>query len=421
MTPEFQTHVLPNGLRVIHAWMPRAVTHCALAINAGTRDEAEDESGLAHFIEHVLFKGTQKRKAFHILNRMESVGGEINAYTTKEDTWITSSQRVKDTERAIELLADIAFHSVFPEAELDKERDVILDEIASVQDQPGDMIFESFEAGLFAGHALAAPILGTAERVKQLTRSQVQGYVARNYRPDNMVLGVVGAVKWSKVKAWAETHFGDLGGDLSSEVPAHAKTPKRVPPAFQPPFHWIEPRGVHQVHHLMGCRAPGGDSSQKLAMTVVANLLGGPAMNCRLNLNIREKFGMAYHIEANHLVYEDAGVFNVYFGTDARFHKRVARLVRKELATMRNKSLGSRQLHDAKQQLLGQIALGHDHGASVLSGLAKTFLMYNRVETLESLVKAIEGLTALDLLEVSNEWLKEDALSSLTYTTPGQG
>ena len=143
--------------------MPRAVTHCALAINAGTRDEAADESGLAHFIEHVLFKGTQKRKAFHILNRMESVGGEINAYTTKEDTWITSSQRVKDTERAIELLADIAFQSVFPEAELDKERDVILDEIASVQDQPGDMIFESFEAGLFEGHALAAPILGTAD------------------------------------------------------------------------------------------------------------------------------------------------------------------------------------------------------------------------------------------------------------------
>ena len=168
MTPEFQTHVLPNGLRVIHAWMPCAVTHCALAINAGTRDEAADESGLAHFIEHVLFKGTQKRKAFHILNRMESVGGEINAYTTKEDTWITSSQRVKDTERALELLADIAFHSVFPEAELDKERDVILDEIASVQDQPGDMIFESFEAGLFAGHALAAPILGTADRVKSI-------------------------------------------------------------------------------------------------------------------------------------------------------------------------------------------------------------------------------------------------------------
>ena len=416
MTPEFQTHVLPNGLRVIHAWMPRAVTHCALAINAGTRDEAEDESGLAHFIEHVLFKGTHKRKAFHILNRMESVGGEINAYTTKEDTWITSSQRVKDTERAIELLADIAFESVFPEVELDKERDVILDEIASVQDQPGDMIFESFEAGLFAGHALAAPILGTAERVKSLSRAQVQSYVATHYRPDNMVLGVVGAVKWVKVKSWAETYFGDVA---PTSLPAAALP--RVSPTKQVPFTWVEPRGVHQVHHLMGCRAPGGDSSQKLAMTVVANLLGGPAMNCRLNLNIREKFGMAYHIEANHVVYEDAGVFNVYFGTDPRFHKRVERLVRKELATMRNKSLGSRQLHDAKQQLLGQIALGHDHGGSVLTGLAKTFLMYNRVETLDSLVRAIEGLTASDLMEVSNQWLGEDGLSSLTFTTPSKG
>ena len=417
MSPEFQTHVFPNGLRVIHAWMPRAVTHCALAINAGTRDEAADESGLAHFIEHVLFKGTQKRKAFHILNRMESVGGEINAYTTKEDTWITSSQRVKDTERAIELLADIAFQSAFPEAELDKERDVILDEIASVQDQPGDMIFESFEAGLFAGHALAAPILGTAERVKQLTRAQVQDYVARNYQSDNMVLGVVGAVEWSKVKAWAEAYFGDVQGASSPQAPSLSRL-LRVAPTMQDSFQWVEPRGVHQVHHLMGCRAPGGDSSQKLAMTVVANLLGGPAMNCRLNLNIREKFGMAYHIEANHLVYEEAGVFNVYFGTDARFHKRVERLVRKELSTLRNKSLGSRQLHDAKQQLLGQIALGHDHGGSVLSGLAKTFLMYNRVETLDSLVRAIEGLKASDLLEVSNQWLKEEALSSLTFTTP---
>ena len=168
MSPEFQTHLLPNGLRIIHASMQREVTHCALVVNAGTRDEREGEAGLAHFIEHVLFKGTTKRKAFHILNRMESVGGEINAYTTKEDTWITSSQRSKDTERSLELLADIAFQSVFPEVEMDKERDVILDEIAGVQDQPGDMIFESFESELFAGHPLASTILGSVKSVKRL-------------------------------------------------------------------------------------------------------------------------------------------------------------------------------------------------------------------------------------------------------------
>ena len=183
----------------------------------------------------------------------------------------------------------------------------------------------------------------------------------------------------------------------------------------------MEPKGIHQVHHLTGCLAPGGDSKDKLAMTVVANLLGGPAMNCRLNLNIREKHGMAYHIEANHVVYQDAGVFNVYFGTDARFHKKVERLVRKELQTIRTKALGTRQLHDAKQQLLGQIALGHEHGATVLSGLAKTYLMYNRVETLASLVNAIHALTAQDLLDVANAWLGEDALSSLTFTTPDAG
>ena len=393
--------------------MPRAVTHCALVVNAGTRDEGADEAGLAHFIEHVLFKGTVKRKAFHILNRMESVGGEINAYTTKEDTWITSSQRSKDTERALELLADIAFNGTFPDAELDKERDVILDEIAGVEDQPGDVIFESFEGALFSGHPLASPILGTSESVKSLTRAQVQSFVSRHYRPDNMVLGVVGAVTWADVMRWAERHFAEVSwsGD------AHATVEGRVAPARLAPFKLVQPKGIHQVHHLTGCMAPGGDSKSKLAMSMVANLLGGPAMNCRLNLNIREKHGMAYHIEANHIVYQDAGVFNVYFGTDVRFHRRVERLVRKEISTIRTKALGTRQIHDAKQQLLGQIALGHEHGASVLSGLAKTYLMYDRVETLESLIRAIESLKASDLLEVANDWLKEDALSSMTFTT----
>lgn len=393
--------------------MPRQVTHCALVINAGTRDEQEGEAGLAHFIEHVMFKGTKKRKAFHILNRMESVGGEINAYTTKEDTWITSSQRSKDTERALELLADIAFNGTFPDAELDKERDVILDEIAGVEDQPGDVIFESFEGALFLGHPLASPILGTSESVKSLTRAQVQSFVSRHYRPDNMVLGVVGAVTWTDVMRWAERHFAEVSwsGD------AHATVEGRAAPARLAPFKLVQPKGIHQVHHLTGCMAPGGDSKSKLAMSMVANLLGGPAMNCRLNLNIREKHGMAYHIEANHIVYQDAGVFNVYFGTDVRFHRRVERLVRKEISTIRTKALGNRQIHDAKQQLLGQIALGHEHGASVLSGLAKTYLMYDRVETLESLIRAIESLKASDLLEVANDWLKEDALSSMTFTT----
>ena len=393
--------------------MPRQVTHCALVINAGTRDEQEGEAGLAHFIEHVMFKGTKKRKAFHILNRMESVGGEINAYTTKEDTWITSSQRSKDTERALELLADIAFNGTFPDAELDKERDVILDEIAGVEDQPGDVIFESFEGALFSGHPLAAPILGTSESVKSLTRAQVQSFVSRQYRPDNMVLGVVGAVTWADVMRWAERHFAEV----SWSGGAHATVEGRVAPARLAPFKLVKPKGIHQVHHLTGCMAPGGDSKSKLAMSMVANLLGGPAMNCRLNLNIREKHGMAYHIEANHIVYQDAGVFNVYFGTDVRFHRRVERLVRKEISTIRSKALGTRQIHDAKQQLLGQIALGHEHGASVLSGLAKTYLMYDRVETLESLIRTIESLKASDLLEVANDWLKEDALSSMTFTT----
>ena len=295
---------------------------------------------------------------------------------------------------------------------MDKERDVILDEITGVQDQPGDMIFESFESELFAGHPLASTILGSVKSVKRLSREQVLEFIARHYRPENMVLGVVGGVPWNSVLKWAERYFGAF-----QSVSADVKSTRLAPEGIRV-FSQTHPKGIHQVHHITGCVAPGGNSKDKLAMTVLANLLGGPAMNCRLNLNIREKHGMAYHIEANHVVYQDTGVFNVYFGTDPRFHNRVERLVQRELDVVKNRALGTRQLHDAKQQLLGQIALGHDHGSTVLSGLAKTYLMYNRVETLDSLIRAIESLQAKDLLEVANTWLSKDSLASLTFTTP---
>lgn len=414
MNKEFHTHVLPNGLRVIFAPMERAVTHCALMVQAGTRDEVDGEWGLAHFIEHALFKGTDKRKAFHILNRMESVGGEINAFTSKEDTWITSSQRNKDTERAIELLADIAFCSTFPSMELDKEREVILDEISGLKDQPGELIFEAFESHLFHGHPLSRSILGTTESVQHLTGGQAKKFVQTFYQPQNMVLGVVGDVSWKQVLGWTEKWMGASG----SGIPPKEDPQTRTSPSETAPFHLSEAKGIHQSHFMWGTRAPGAKDSDRLAMTMVANLLGGPAMNCRLNLNIRERHGMVYHIEANHVLYEDAGVFNVYCGTDAKHHAKVDRLVRKELAVMRNKALGVRQLHEAKQQLLGQIALGHDHGGTVLSGLVKAFAVHNHVETLDTLVKAIESMTSSDLLEVSNKWLGEDSMSSLTFITP---
>ena len=414
MSKEFHTHVLPNGLRVIFAPMDRAVTHCALMVQAGTRDEVAREWGLAHFIEHALFKGTDNRKAFHILNRMESVGGEINAFTSKEDTWITSSQRNKDTERAIELLSDIAFHSTFPALELDKEREVILDEISGLKEQPGEWIFEAFESHLFHDHPLSRSILGTSESVQKLTGHQAKEFVQTHYQPQNMVLGVVGAVSWKQVLEWTERWMGAPG----ARVPAKEASLDRTSPDVLPPFHLSETKGIHQSHFMWGTRAPGAKDSDRLAMTMVANLLGGPAMNCRLNLNIRERHGMVYHIEANHVLYEDAGVFNVYCGTDAKHHAKVDRLVRKELVVMRTKALGVRQLHEAKQQILGQIALGHDHGGTVLSGLVKAFAVHNHVETLDTLVKAIESMTSSDLLGVSNQWLQEDAMSSLTFTTP---
>jgi predicted Zn-dependent peptidase len=299
---------------------------------------------------------------------------------------------------------------VFPKGELDKERDVVLDEIAGVDDTPGDVIFETFDSHLFGDHALGRPILGTPGSVKALTRDQVCSFVDTWYRPTNMVLGVVGNVTWTETLSWAERHFAEVGRGDANPFPVRVAPPQRAGT-----FCVEQRRNVQQVHHVMGGMVPGGDHKDKLAMTMVANVLGGPAMNCRLNLNIREKHGMAYHIEANHMMHQDVGVFNVYYGTDVRFHKRVSDLVRREVDKMRHTKLGVRQLHEAKQQLLGQIALSHEHGGHVLSGLAKTFLVHGRVETLDAVLKAIEALTAEELREVAHTWLDPQSMGSVTF------
>jgi predicted Zn-dependent peptidase len=404
---EFHTFTLPNGLRVIHKEVPRSASHVALVVNAGSRDELSGEAGVAHFIEHCLFKGTKKRKTFHILNRLERVGGDLNAYTTKEETWISASFLERDLDRAIELVSDISFNSTFPEKEIAKEQEVILDEIASVLDNPSDVIFDEFEERLFGTHPLGRTILGTQESVNNLGKLQINSFVDRYYCPDQMVFASVGSTPISKLKKLCEQYLGYEIGRVS-------KLNRLVPNAI-PIFEERVEQDTHQVHHLLGGITAGANHPDKLPLTLLANYLGGPAMNCRLSLNIREKYGMAYHIEAGYTPYQDCGVFSVYFGTDRRHHDKVEALVDKELMLLCNNKLGVRQLHDAKTQLIGQIALSQDSGPAMMTGLAKSFLLYNKVQPLDEFFKSIEKISSDDLLRVANQFIKPDLLSRLVY------
>ena len=404
---EFHTFTLPNGLRVIHKEVPRSASHIALVVNAGSRDELSGEAGVAHFIEHCLFKGTKKRKTFHILNRLERVGGDLNAYTTKEETWISASFLERDLDRAIELVSDISFNSTFPEKEIAKEQEVILDEIASVLDNPSDVIFDEFEERLFGAHPLGRTILGTQESVNNLGKLQINSFVERYYCPDQMVFASVGSTPIAKLKKLCEKYLGQEVGRVSQL--------NRLVPKAIPIFDERVEQDTHQVHHLLGGITVGADHPDKLPLTLLANYLGGPAMNCRLSLNIREKYGMAYHIEAGYSPYQDSGVFSVYFGTDRRHHDKVEALVDKELMLLCNTKLGVRQLHDAKTQLIGQIALSQDSGPAMMTGLAKSFLLYNKVQPLDDFFKSIEKISSEDLLRVANKYVNPDLLSRLVY------
>ncbi len=408
LSDEFRTAQFTNGFRIIHKQVDRPVTHCGLVVNAGSRDELTGESGAAHFIEHTLFKGTKKRKTYHVLNRLDSVGGEVNAYTSKEDTWLYAAFLPEHLERALELLSDITFEATFPEKEIVKERDVILDELHSYWDSPVEALFDEFEERLFAGHPLAGNILGTEESVGSMTRDQLLGYVNRNYATDAMVVSVVGPVEWEVLLKLCERHFGGR--------PATQSNLARSPFASNSPFDVRLEKEVHQVHHIMGTPTVGHDHPDRLGLAMLANLLGGPTMNSRLSLNIRERHGMAYNIECAYTPYTDTGLFSVYFGTDQKSHKRAEKLIMKEFQVLRERPLGARQLTELKRQVLGHIALGQDSGNSVMTSLGKSFLLYNRVESLDRVFDSISNVSAEDLQRLACDVLQPEAISHLVYT-----
>lgn len=405
--PPCNTTTLANGLRIIHTPSPTPVAYCGYAIDAGTRDEQPHEAGLAHFVEHMLFKGTTKRRAWHILNRMENVGGDLNAYTNKEETVIYSAFLKKDFTRALELLTDIVFRSTFPQHEMEKERGVILEEIGCYEDNPAELIFDDFEEILFRGHALGHNILGTPRHVRRLNPTHARSFADRYYHPANAVLFVYGNIPFSRIVLWTER----FTADLPSGCPNRNRT---APPPYTP-CKVEQTRRTHQTHVMLGCVGyPSGDK-RRTGLYLLNNMLGGPGMNSRLNLALREHSGLVYSVESNLTSYTDTGVFNIYFGTDARDADRCIELTLKELDRLRHQPLTTLQLSAAKKQLIGQVGVASDNFESTALGMAKTYLHYGKYEGLEALYRRIEALTAKELWDIANELFGQDNLSVLIY------
>ncbi len=404
---EFYTHTLNNGIRIIHKPENGVVGYCGMIINAGSRDEEENEHGMAHFIEHVVFKGTKKRKAFHVLSRLEDVGGELNAYTTKEETCIYATYLKEDYERSMELIADITFHSVFPIKEIIKEKEVIIDEINSYKDSPAELIFDDFEELLYPNHPIGRNILGTPEILKSFNRDDIFKFISNNYHTDQIVFCSVGQQDFKKVVKLAEKYFGD--------IPENRRQVKRKPIEKHEPKIVRLNKDTYQSHIILGGTAYDYNHPKRLGLHLLNNLLGGPGMNSRLNMSLREKKGIAYNIESSYSAFYGTGVFSVYLGTDQKNVDKSLKIVFGELNKLRNQNLGTLQLHKAKRQLKGQIAISSENKESLMLNIGKSYLLYNKVDSLEYIYNKIDELTASDLLQIANECMNPDNMSQLIY------
>lgn len=404
---QYFSHTLSNGLRIVHLPSDSPVSYCGFAVNAGTRDEEASEFGLAHFVEHMLFKGTAKRKAWHILNRMENVGGELNAYTTKEETFVYSVFMEEHFGRAFELLTDLVFHSRFPRQEIEKEVDVILDEINSYEDSPSELIFDEFENQLFAGHALGHNILGDEKSLLGFGPESGLSFTKRFYTPGNMLFFSMGRIDFRKIVKMAERGLSDIECPLT---PRNRVAPSEMIPAIRK-IH----KETHQAHVLIGGRAYSMHDERRVSLFLLNNLLGGPGMNNRLNVSLREKNGLVYNVESNVTSYTDTGLATIYFGTDPKNMEKSLQLVHKELRKLREVKLTATQLAAAKKQVIGQLGVSGDNREGLFLGLGKSYLHYNRYDTLPEVFAKVEKLTSEDILETANDIFAPERLSALIY------
>jgi predicted Zn-dependent peptidase len=404
---DYEAYQMANGIRVILARVPNLVAHMGLIMGTGSRDELEPEHGMSHLIEHMVFKGTRKRKAYHIISRLEDVGGEINAYTTKEETCVYASFMKEDYGRAMELLHDILFHSTFNQKELGREKEVIIDEINSYFDSPGELIFDDFEELLYKDQSIGRNILGSPTSLAGFKQEDLLRFVNNNYPTDEMVICSVGNISFPRLKKGIEKYFGQVSFKSRNQnrqhiLPYHPSSLK---------LH----KDTYQAHCTIGNLAFDLNDERRIGLHLLNNMIGGPGLNTRLNLTLREKNGYSYHTESHYSPYSDTGVLSIYFTGDKSKLERSQKVVMREFAKLREKRLGTLQLSRAKRQLLGQIAISAENNETLMLSMAKSYLVYNKFDDLNEIGKKIDRITAEEILEISNEVLDKEKLSSLTY------
>lgn len=410
---DYNIFTLPNGLRIIHLPSTSPVLYCGYGINAGTRDELPGEEGLAHFCEHTTFKGTARRKAWHILNCLERVGGDLNAFTTKEDTVYYASILGEHLARAVDLLTDIVFNSSYPQQEIDKEVEVICDEIESYNDSPAELIYDDFEGMVFRGHPLGHNILGQAEQLRTYTTADALRFTRRYYRPDNAVFFAYGDIDFQKLVKLLQRATSGLEGNSTPKITTSENSTADLP-AYSPQELTVD-RNTHQTHVLIGTRTYSVFNEKRMALYLLNNILGGPGMNARLNMSLRERNGLVYTAESSMVNYSDTGVWSVYFGCDPHDLARCRRLVRKELDRLMLRPMSLSQLSAAKKQLKGQVAVASDSRESFALGFAKSFLHYGWKKDVARLFAQIDALTPGDLQAVANEVFAKEQLTTLIF------
>ena len=418
---KYNTYTLSNGLRVIHLPSASPVVYCGYEIAAGTRDEEPGEEGLAHFVEHVTFKGTARRRSMQILNTLERVGGDLNAFTQKEDTVYYAAILKEHLPKAVDLLTDIVFHSTYPQSEIDKEVEVICDEIESYNDSPAELIYDDFENILFEGHPLGHNILGKAERVRKFTTEDALRFARKYYTPENSIFFAYGDVEFEKlIKSLSlQTHPQPLpigrGVETLGADESNGSLPIGRAGGGSAGYSIVLNKGTHQAHVMLGTRAYDIHHPLRIPLYLLNNLLGGPGMNARLNISLRERNGLVYTVESTMVSYGDTGLWGVYFGCDPHDVKRCLRLVRRELDKIIEKPLTDSQLKAAKRQLKGQIGIACDNREQFALDFGKSFLHYGWEKDITSLYSQIEEVTAEQIQQVARELMGEERITTLIY------
>ena len=414
---KYNTYTLDNGLRIIHLPSDSKVVYCGYQINAGTRDEEPGEEGLAHFCEHVTFKGTERRKAWHILNCLESVGGDLNAYTNKEGTVYYAAILKEHIARAVDLLSDIVFHSTYPQQEIDKEVEVICDEIESYNDSPAELIYDEFENILFKGNSLGHNILGTAEQVRQFTTEDALRFTRKLYRPDNAVFFAYGDIDFKKLVTLLKRSVGSeelrvKNEEFNSREEERMKGEESNSPKGQT---IVMEKHTHQAHVMIGTQAYDVHDDRRMPLYLLNNILGGPGMNAKLNLALREHNGLVYTVESTMVAYGDTGTWSIYFGCEEHDVKRCLRLVRKELDKFMEKPLSDAQLRAAKKQIKGQIGVACDNRENFALDFGKSFLHYGWEKNVDRLYEQVDAITAQQMQAVAQELFDEHRLTTLIF------